>query len=57
MSNKCVSLTARSYTDHKHYRVSAELLELADVAMQVNLALDSHQADPEVEEELRALLV
>lgn len=41
----------------KHYRVSAELLELADVAMQVNLALDSLQADPKVEKDLRALLV
>lgn len=41
----------------KHYRVSAELLELANAAMQVNLALDALQADPKVEEDLRAILV
>ena len=41
----------------KPYRVSAEFLEIADVTMQVNLALGSLQADPEVEEDLRAILV
>lgn len=40
----------------KNYRVSADLMELADATMRVNLAVDALQADPEVEDELRTLL-
>ncbi len=39
----------------KAYRISAVLMDLAETTMQVNLAIDALQADPEVEDELRAL--
>jgi hypothetical protein len=39
----------------KRYEVSPGLLDLADATMQVNLAMDSLRADPDTEQELRAL--
>lgn len=46
----------RWLADEKSYRISDALIDLAETTMQVNLAIDALQADPEVEEELRALL-
>ena len=39
----------------KHYEVEDKLADLADAAMQVNLALDALRADPDTEQELRRL--
>lgn len=47
----------RWLVSEKNYRISDDLMELADATMQVNLAADALQSDPEVEAELRALLV
>ncbi|MBE0416924.1 MAG: DNA-binding protein [Coriobacteriia bacterium] len=40
----------------KRYQVDAALLDLADTTMRVNLALCALQAEPELEDDLRALL-
>lgn len=39
----------------KNYRISTALMDLADATMRVNLAMDSLQADPDIQDDLRAL--
>ena len=45
----------RWLASEKGYRIGDALMDLAETTMQINLAIDALQADPEVEEELRAL--
>ncbi|MBW6468679.1 MAG: hypothetical protein K0B85_05930 [Coriobacteriia bacterium] len=42
--------------EEKRYQVAAALLDLAETTMRVNLALSAIQAEPDLEDDLRALL-
>jgi hypothetical protein len=51
-----LSLLLNWLAAEKRYQVDAALLDLADTTMRVNLALHAIQAEPELEDDLRALL-